>query len=155
MKKIKMNNVTIENRKAFHDYFVEEKYEAGIVLAGMEVKSIRYGMCNLKDSYIQIENGEVIVRNMHITQYSHTTMLPVEEKRPRKLLLHKTEIRKLENRVKESGYTIIPLKIYFSDKNKAKMEIGLCRGKKAYDKREVLAKKSTERDIQRYIKQNR
>ena len=155
MKKIKMNNVTIENKKAFHDYFVEEKYEAGIALAGMEVKSIRCGMCNLKDSYIQIENGEVIVRNMHITQYSHTTLLPVEEKRPRKLLLHKAEIRKLESKLKESGYTMIPLKIYFSDGNKAKMEIGLCRGKKSYDKRETMAKKSTERDIQRYMKQNR
>ena len=149
-KKMKIKNMTIENRKAYYDYFVEDKFEAGISLAGMEVKSIRCGMCNLRDAYIEIKNGEVFARNIHITQYEHTSILPLDEKRPRKLLLHKSEIKDLENAIKDAGYTIIPLKIYFSNNNKVKMEIGLCKGKKSYDKRETLKKKTIERELKRF-----
>lgn len=136
----------ILNRKARHDYFIEEEYECGIALTGTEIKSIRNGSCNIGDSYGHIRKGELYVLNMFIGIYKEGNLFNHNEKRTRKLLMHKKEILKLENKVKLEGYTLIPLKVYFKN-NKAKLLLGLCKGKKDYDKREAIK----ERDIKREL----
>ena len=128
------------NKKAYHDYFVDEKIEAGLVLHGTEVKSLRMGKCSIKESFIRIENGEMFVYGMHISPYEKGNIFNKDPLRVKKLLLHKSEINKLTGKIKEKGFTIVPLQVYFKD-GKAKMEIGLCRGKKLYDKRQDIAKK--------------
>ena len=139
------------NKKAFHDYFVEETYECGIVLAGTEVKSLRTGKCSIKEAWVRIEKGEVWVYGMHISPYEKGNIFNRDPLRVRKLLMHKAQIRKLEAQTKEKGYTLIPLEVYFSE-GRAKVEIGLCRGKKLYDKRETIAKKDQRREAERDFK---
>lgn len=138
-----------QNKKARHDYFVIENYEAGIVLSGTEVKSVRAGTVNMKDSYCYIEDGEIYVTGVHISPYEKGNIFNRDPLRVRKLLMHKKEILKLFMKVGKEGYTIVPLSMYFSGKN-VKVEIGLCKGKKLYDKRETEAKKAEARDIDRY-----
>ena len=139
------------NKKARHDFFIEEVYEAGIVLTGTEIKSIRKGSCNLKDSYAIIKNHEAFIINMHISEYSEGNRFNHDPLRTRKLLLHKKEIRKLQKEVKENGLTIIPTKLYFNT-SKAKVEIALAKGKKLYDKRQDLKAKDAKRDVERALK---
>ena len=141
-----------QNKKAWHDYFVDEKYEAGIALFGTEVKSIRGGAVNLKDAYCSFKNGELFVLGMHVSPYEKGNIFNREPRRERKLLMHKREINKLCGLVSQKGYTLIPLSLYFSGKN-VKVEIGLCRGKKLYDKRDSLAQKQTDREIDRRMKE--
>jgi len=140
----------IKNRSAYHEYFIDDKYEAGIVLMGTEVKSIREGKVSFNDSYCLLHKGEVFVKSLHIAEYSHGNINNHEPSRDRKLLLLKREIRKIESKLKEKGYTLIPLRIYFSEKGLAKMDIGLGKGKKLHDKRETLRKKDVEREMKRY-----
>jgi len=142
----------IRNRAAYHDYFIEDKYDAGMVLAGTEVKSIREGKVNFVDSFCVFHQGELWVRNMHIAEYRLGTTNNHLAVHDRKLLLTRRELRKLENKIKEKGYTIVPLRIFFSEKGYAKMEIGLGKGKKTYDKRESIKQRDTEREIKRYLK---
>ena len=139
------------NKKAFHDYFIEDKYEAGIVLHGTEVKSLRLGKCSVKESFIRIENGEVFVYGMHISPYEKGNIFNKDPLRVKKLLLHKMEINKLTGKVAEKGCTLVPLQVYFKD-GKAKMEIGLARGKKLFDKRQDIAKKDERRANEREFK---
>lgn len=141
----------IKNRSAYHDYFIEDKYDAGMVLAGTEVKSIREGKVNFVDSFCTFQNGELWVKNMHIAEYRMGTTNNHIAVHDRKLLLTRRELRKLENKLKDKGYTIIPLRIFFSEKGLAKMEIGLARGKKLYDKRESIKQRDTEKEIKRYL----
>ena len=141
----------ILNRKARHDYFIEEEIECGIVLKGTEIKSIRNGSCNFKDSYAIIKKGEVYVLNMFISHYDKGNIFNHDETRSRKLLLHKKEIRKLENKIKLEGYTLIPLKLYFKN-NKAKILLGLCKGKKNYDKRETIKERDLQREAKKQLK---
>ncbi len=150
------NTATIaRNKKAFHDYFVVESYEAGIELAGTEVKSVRLGGVNLKDSWCDIENGEIFVKGMHISPYEKGNIFNKPASRNRKLLMHKKEIMRLFGVVKQQGLTLIPLSLYFKG-SLVKVQLGLCRGKKNYDKRADMAKKSAAREIERTIKeQNR
>ncbi len=143
--------IITQNRKAWHDYFVDEKYEAGISLFGTEVKSIRQGSVNLKDSYCSIKNGELFVVGMHVSPYEKGNIFNREPLRDRKLLMHKREIMKLGGLITQKGYTLVPLSLYFSGKN-VKVEIGLCRGKKLYDKRDALAEKQTNREIDRRMR---
>ena len=143
------------NKKAYHDYFVLEKYEAGIELAGTEVKSLRQGRCNLKDSWCSTVKGEMFVNGMHISPYEHGNIWGKDPMRVRKLLMHKREINKLFGTLQQQGLSLIPLSIYFKG-SLVKLELGLCKGKKLYDKREDAAKKSAKRDIDRAMKeQNR
>ncbi len=137
------------NRKAFHDYFIEEKYEAGIVLAGTEVKSIRKGNVNLKDSFCAVKEGEMFLYGMHISPYEQGNIFNLDPLRTRKLLLHKHEIRKLQAKSQQDGYAIIPLSLYLSSGAKVKVEIALARGKKLYDKRESAARRDAQREIER------
>ena len=139
------------NKKAYHDYFIDEKYEAGIALHGTEVKSLRMGKCSIKESFITINRGEVLIQHMHISPYEKGNIFNKDPLRTRKLLLHKAEIRKLENQVKMKGYTIMPLKVYLKG-SLVKVEIGLARGKKLYDKRQDIAKKDAQREVQRDFK---
>ena len=139
------------NRKAFHDYFVLDRYEAGIELAGTEVKSIRAGALNLKDSWCMIRDGEIFVRGMHISPYEKGNIFNRDPVRVRRLLMHKKEIRKLNARVMQEGIALIPLSLYFKD-SRVKVEVGLCKGKKLYDKRESDAKRQADRDIDRMMK---
>jgi SsrA-binding protein len=141
----------IKNRSAYHDYFIEDKYDAGMVLAGTEVKSIREGKVNFVDSFCTFYNGELWVKNMHIAEYRMGTTNNHIAVHDRKLLLTRRELRKLENKLKDKGYTIIPLRIFFSEKGLAKMEIGLAKGKKTYDKRETIKQRDTEKEIKRYL----
>lgn len=143
-----VEKVLIANRKAQHDYFIVETYEAGIVLKGTEVKSLRAGNANLQDSFAIIKNGEVWLENMHISQYPQASYNNHEPKRDRKLLLHKKEIRRLKNKLQEKGTTLVPLRVYLKNK-KIKIELALARGKKSFDKREAIAKRETEREIKR------
>ena len=136
-----------ENRRARHDYHVVDTYEAGIVLDGMEVKSLREGKVSLQDSYAKVENGEVFLYDTHISQYSHTNSQKYEPKRRRKLLLNKREIRRLFAKTQQSGFTLIPLRMYFSERGLAKVSLALARGKHLYDKRENLKEKSLKRDL--------
>ncbi|MCD8020761.1 MAG: SsrA-binding protein SmpB [Clostridiales bacterium] len=139
------------NKKAYHDYFIDEKYEAGIALHGTEVKSLRMGKCSIKEAFITIRQGEVMINHMHISPYEKGNIFNKDPLRTRKLLLHKSEIRKLENQVKMKGYTIMPLKVYLKG-SLVKVEIGLARGKKLYDKRQDIAKKDAQREAQRDFK---
>lgn len=141
----------IINRKAKHDYFIEDTYEAGIVLKGTEVKSIRNGQANLKDSYCIIRNNEIFILNMHISHYKEGNIFNHDETRTRKLLLHHKEILKLNNKIKLEGFTIIPLKLYFKG-NYVKILIGVAKGKKDYDKRETIKKRDVEREIRKTMK---
>lgn len=139
------------NKKAYHDYFIDDTYEAGIALAGTEVKSLRMGRCSVKESFIRIENGEVYVYQMHISPYEKGNIFNKDPLRPRKLLLHKSEINKLMGRVAQKGFTIVPLKVYFKG-SLVKVEIGLAHGKKLYDKRQDIAKKDQRREAEREFK---
>ena len=140
--------VVAQNRKARHDYFVEETFEAGIELRGTEVKSIRLGKCNLKDCYAAAEHGEMLVYGMHISPYEKGNIFNTDPLRPKRLLMHKAEIRKLAGLVSRQGYTLIPLKVYLKD-GRMKLEMGLCRGKQLHDKRDAAAEKDARREIER------
>ena len=146
--------VVAENRKARYDYHIEDKFEAGMVLKGTEVKSLRRGRCNLKDSYARIVNGEVWVLNMHIGPYPFAYYNNHDPLRPRKLLLHRHEIKKLYGKVNEKGYALIPLKLYFKD-GKAKLDLALARGKQSHDKRETIRRRDQKRELERERKNNR
>ena len=150
MSKEKMKLVA-NNKKAYHDYFIEEKYEAGLVLHGTEVKSLRLGKCSIKESFIKIEKGEVFAYGMHVSPYEKGNIFNKDPLRPKKLLLHKAEIRKLASSIAEKGYTLIPLQVYFKD-GRAKIEIGLAKGKKLYDKRHDIAKKDQKRETEKDLK---
>lgn len=146
-----MSKVIATNNKAFHDYFVEEKIEAGIVLAGSEVKSIRLGRVNLKDSFVFIKKGEPYLCNAHVSPYEKGSVFNPEPRRDRKLLLHKEEIRRLRAKVEQKGYTLVPISIYF-EKALCKVEVGLCRGKQLHDKRASIAERDQKRELDRAIK---
>ncbi|MDE5680390.1 MAG: SsrA-binding protein SmpB [Lachnospiraceae bacterium] len=139
------------NKKAYHDYFIEEKYEAGLVLHGTEVKSMRMGKCSIKESFVRIENNEVWVYGMHISPYEKGNIFNRDPLRPKKLLLHKAQIRKLVGQLAEKGFTLVPLQVYFKD-GRAKVELGLARGKKLYDKRQDIAKKDQRREAEKEFK---
>ena len=141
----------VENRKARHDYFVEEVYECGIELFGTEVKSVRAGTVNLKDSYCEIDDGEMFALGVHISPYEHGNIFNREPLRDRRLLMHKREIMKLGGLMTQKGYTLVPLKVYFKG-SRLKVEVGLCRGKKLYDKRDSIAKAESDREIERRLK---
>jgi len=147
--------IVITNRKARHEYAILETIEAGIVLMGTEVKSIREGRVNMTDAYASIEDGEVILHGMHISPYSHTSDRHLDPRRDRKLLLQKKEIRKLIGKVQEKGLTLVPLKLYFNKKGLAKLELALAKGKKTYDKRRDIAEKDAKRDLERSLKDKR
>ncbi|MBR6521766.1 MAG: SsrA-binding protein SmpB [Oscillospiraceae bacterium] len=149
------NRIVAQNRKAYHDYFVEDKYEAGISLAGTEVKSIRQGTLNLKDSFCIVKDGEIFVHGMHVSPYEKGNIFNKDPLRPRRLLMHKREINKLYSLIKQDGYAIIPLSVYFNEKSKVKLEIGVCKGKKLYDKRDAAAAKDAKREIDRTLKSRR
>lgn len=151
--KPKDTNLSFKNKKAYHDYFIHDTFEAGIMLQGSEVKAIRAGRVNIKDSFIRIIKGEVFILNFHIThlETAHSTYRPIEN-RDRKLLLHKKQIAKLFEKVTKDGYTIVPLRLYFNARNILKMQIAVAEGKKLYDKREDLKKKTMQRETQRAIK---
>lgn len=148
MEKEKSERIIAQNRKAYHDYHIEETFQAGISLSGTEVKSMRAGRCNLKESYIRIEGGSAFIDGMHISPYSHGNIFNLEPVRRRRLLLHRREINKLRAGVTQEGYTIVPLRAYFS-RCYVKLDIALAKGKKLYDKREAIAKKTQDRNIQR------
>ena len=142
----------IRNRSAYHDYFIEDKYVAGIVLAGTEVKSLREGRASFNDAFCFFHKGELWIKSLHISEYAFGNYNNHIAVRERKLLLNKKELRKLETKIKEKGYSIVPLKIFFTEKNLAKLEIGLGKGKKIYDKRETIKQRDTEREIKRYVR---
>ena len=144
--------IVATNKKASHDYFVEETYEAGIALSGTEVKSVRLGKVNLRDSYVTLKSGEALLVGTHISPYEKGSYFNVDPLRIRKLLLHKTEIRRLKARTEQKGFTVVPLRIYFKD-SLVKVEIGLCRGKDLYDKRETLKRREEERKLDRIKKE--
>ena len=147
--------VVCKNKKAYHDYAIESTMEAGMVLTGPEVKSLRAGKANLRDGYAAVNNqGEVVLHNVHISQYNFATHNPNEPIRVRKLLLHKREIRKLIGKLQEKGLALIPLKIYFKSNGKAKIELGLARGKRQYDKRATLKQKQSDREVERALRHN-
>ena len=139
------------NKTAYHDFFIEEKYEAGIVLHGTEVKSMRLGKCSIKESFIRIENGEIFAYGMHVSPYEKGNIFNKDPLRVKKLLLHRKEINKLMGRIAEKGFTLVPLQVYFKD-GKAKVEIGLAKGKKLYDKRQDIAKKDQRREAEKELK---
>lgn len=139
------------NKKAYHDYFIEEKYEAGIVLHGTEVKSMRMGKCSIKESFIRIENGEIFAYGMHVSPYEKGNIFNKDPLRVKKLLLHRKEINKLMGKIAEKGYTLVPLQVYFKE-GRAKVEIGLAKGKKLYDKRQDIAKKDQRREAEKELK---
>ena len=151
MAKNEAMKLVANNKKAYHDYFIEEKYECGIALHGTEVKYLRMGKCSIKEAFIRIENGEVFVYGMHVSPYEKGNIFNKDPLRVKKLLLHKQEIHKLLGKIKEKGYTLVPLQVYFSN-GRAKVEIGLARGKKLYDKREDIAKKDARRETEREFK---
>ena len=139
------------NKKAYHDYFIEDKYETGIALHGTEVKSLRMGKCSIKESFIRIEGGEVFIYGMHISPYEKGNIFNKDPLRPKKLLLHRSEINKMTGRIAEKGYTLVPLQVYFKG-SLAKVEIGLAKGKKLYDKRADIAKKDQKREAEKEFK---
>lgn len=145
------NKIMTENKKAYFDYFIEEKFEAGIVLTGTEIKSIRAGKCSIKEAYIEINNGEANIIGMNISPYDHGNIFNVNPLRDRKLLLHKSEILKMSKGKDEDGYTLVPTKVYLV-KGKAKVEVAIAKGKKLYDKRESIKEKDIKRDMARYSK---
>lgn len=142
----------IKNRQATYEYFIESRYEAGMVLLGTEIKSIRNGQVSFADSYCLLHKGEIWLKSLHIAEYSHGTANNHDPVRDRKLLLRKREIKKIEAQLKEKGFTLIPLRIFFSDKNLAKIEIGLAKGKKLHDKRDSIRQKDAEREMKRFLK---
>ena len=144
--------VISQNKKAYHDFFIEEKYECGIELAGTEVKSLRLGQVNIKDSYASITNGEVWLKGMHISPYEKGNIFNRDPLRERKLLMHKFEIRKLIGKIKEQGYSLVPTQVYFKGQ-RIKVELGLARGKKNYDKRQAIAASSAKREMERKLKE--
>ena len=146
--------IAAQNRKAFHDYFVEDRYEAGIELAGTEVKSIRAGTLNLKDAYCTVKDGEMFVHGMHISPYEKGNIFNKDPLRPRRLLMHKREILRLAGKVKQDGYALVPLSVYFRGP-RVKLEMGLAKGKKLYDKRDAAAAKDAKREIDRAMKSRR
>lgn len=149
--KTKENRIAAQNKNAYHDYFVDETYEAGIALSGTEVKSVRTGAVNMKDSFCRVENSEMIMFGVHISPYEKGNVFNKDPMRQRKLLLHKKEIMKLFGLCGKEGYTLVPLKMYFKG-SRVKVELGLCRGKKNYDKRDSEAKKQANRDIERALR---
>ena len=149
----KERKLVANNKKAYHDYFIEETYEAGIVLTGTEIKSVRQGKVSIKESYAKIENSEMIIYGMNISPYEQGNRYNVEPLRPRKLLLHKQEIRKLIGYTTIKGLTLVPLKMYINEEGRAKVEIAVARGKKNYDKREDIAKRDAKRDMDRKMKE--
>lgn len=150
MKKEEMKLVA-NNKKAYHDYFIEEKYECGLVLHGTEVKSLRLGKCSIKESFIRVEKGEMFAYGMNISPYEMGNIFNKDPLRPKKLLLHRSEINKIAGRVAKEGYTVVPLQVYFSN-GRAKIEVGLAKGKKLYDKRADIAKKDARREAERDFK---
>lgn len=153
MSKKESQKLIANNKKAYHDFFIDETYEAGIALHGTEVKSMRMGKCSIKESFIRIENGEVYAYGMHVSPYEKGNIFNKDPLRIKKLLLHRQEINKLQGKIKEKGYTLVPLQVYFSD-GKVKVEIGLARGKKLYDKREDMAKKDQRREAEKEFKES-
>lgn len=153
MSKKEEQKLIANNKKAYHDYFIDETYEAGIALHGTEVKSMRMGKCSIKESFIRIEDGEVYVYGMHVSPYEKGNIFNKDPLRIKKLLLHRAEINKMQGRIKEKGYTLVPLQVYFSN-GRVKVEIGLARGKKLYDKREDIAKKDQKREAEKEFKQS-
>ena len=151
MAKEKGSRLIANNKKAYHDYFIEETYEAGIALHGTEVKSLRMGKCSIKESFVRIENEEVYIYGMHISPYEKGNIFNRDPLRVKKLLLHKSEIRKMKGKIAEKGYTLVPLKVYFN-RSLVKVEIGLAKGKKLYDKRQDIAKKDQRREAERDFK---
>ena len=151
MAKGKGTKLIAQNKKAYHDYFIEETIQAGLSLVGTEVKSLRAGKCSLKESFIRMENGEAFVYNMHISPYEQGNIFNKDPLRPRRLLLHKSEIRKLTHESQAAGYTIVPLKVYF-DRSLVKMDIALAKGKKLYDKRDTIAKNDMRRQAEKDFK---
>ena len=151
MKKEYSDRLVANNKKAYHDYFIEEKYEAGISLAGTEVKSLRMGKCSIKEAFIRIERGEVFVYGMHISPYEKGNIFNKDPLRVRKLLLHRAEINKMEGKIAEKGFTLVPLRVYFKG-SLVKVEIGVAKGKKLYDKRQDIAKKDMKREAEREFK---
>ena len=151
MAKKELQKLVANNKKAYHDYFIDETYEAGIVLHGTEVKSMRMGKCSVKESFIRIENGEMFVYGMHVSPYEKGNIFNKDPLRVKKLLLHKYEINKMAGKVAEKGYTLVPLQVYFKE-GKVKVEIGLARGKKLYDKRADIAKKDMKREAEKEFK---
>lgn len=151
MTKKETQKLIANNKKAFHDFFIDETYEAGIALHGTEVKSMRMGKCSIKESFIRIENGEVFVYGMHVSPYEKGNIFNKDPLRTKKLLMHKYEINKLQGKIKEKGYTLVPLQVYFKD-GKVKVEVGLARGKKLYDKRQDIAKKDQRREAEKEFK---
>ena len=151
MAKKETQKLVANNKKAYHDYFIDETYEAGIALHGTEVKSMRMGKCSIKESFIRIENGEIFVYGMHVSPYEKGNIFNKDPLRVKKLLLHKYEINKLAGKIKEKGYTLVPLQVYFKE-GKVKVEIGLARGKKLYDKRADIAKKDQRREAEKEFK---
>lgn len=151
MAKEKGSRLIVNNKKAYHDYFIEETYEAGIALHGTEVKSLRMGKCSIKESFVRIENEEVYIYGMHISPYEKGNIFNRDPLRVKKLLLHKSEIRKMKGKIAEKGYTLVPLKVYFN-RSLVKVEIGLAKGKKLYDKRQDIAKKDQRREAERDFK---
>ncbi len=147
--------VVASNRKAYHDYFIEEKFEAGIVLRGTEVKSLRQGRVNLQDSYAGVKEGEVFIHHCHISPYSHGNVMNHDPIRVRKLLLHRKEINKLLGKTQQKGLTLIPLRVYFSKRGQAKVELGLAKGKKQYDRRESIRAREAGREVERAIKERK
>jgi SsrA-binding protein len=147
--------VVATNRKAYHDYFIEEKFEAGIVLKGTEVKSLRNGRVNLQDSYASVKEGEVFLHHCHISPYSHGNIMNHDPIRVRKLLLHKKEINKLLGKTQQKGLTLIPLRIYFSKRGQSKVELGLAKGKKQHDRRESIRTREAGREVERAIKERK
>ncbi len=151
MAKEKGSRLIANNKKAYHDYFIEKTYEAGIALHGTEVKSLRMGKCSIKESFVRIENEEVYIYGMHISPYEKGNIFNRDPLRVKKLLLHKSEIRKMKGKIAEKGYTLVPLKVYFN-RSLVKVEIGLAKGKKLYDKRQDIAKKDQRREAERDFK---
>lgn len=151
MAKNEAAKLVANNKKAYHDYFIEEKYECGIALHGTEVKSLRMGKCSVKEAFIRVENGEVFIYGMHISPYEKGNIFNKDPLRVKKLLLHRQQIRKLIGDSSEKGYTIVPLQVYFRD-GRAKIEIGLARGKKLYDKRQDIARKDQRREMEKELK---
>ena len=142
-----------DNRRARHDYFIEETFETGIALTGTEVKSLRNGRANIKDSYARVENGELILHDMHISPYEQGNRFNHEPRRPRRLLMHRYEIQRLYGKVREKGLTLIPLKVYFNERGRAKVELALVKGKHLYDKREDIAARDAQREIARALRE--
>ncbi len=152
MARERTEKVVATNRKAFHDYAIQEKLEAGIVLKGTEVKSLREGRVNLRDSYASVDHGQVVLHHCHISPYSHGNIMNHDPLRPRRLLLHRREISKLLGKTQQKGLTLIPLRIYFSSRGRAKVEIALAKGKKQYDRREAIKAREAGREVERAMK---